>query len=276
MSSSNESSPYKTPKKTKVSKKKLPKSLQKNNDDNINNIYFDNENSFDAQNSPFSNDTSNEHSVDSTNGVHQNDNAKIIDYGDLDTMLSNYEVSLQSTNATQLSNLSINSSTITMIDICKIYSITSPTSKTFVAFTISNAYGCRDYINNIMNNPSKLIYWTFVQQLLLDSNNISDKNDIGYFYHKNQRPVSIVSQYPKVLNSNCIETIQETFDKFVKTIENKPDPANVGKTYKIHFMNDFDLNTISKKKAFIFVSTKISLPERLSLSGQLNMDTKNA
>ena len=125
-----------------------------------------------------------------------------------------------------------------------------------------------------MNNPTKLIYWTFVQQLLLDVDHISDKNDITYLCHKNQRPVTIVSQYPKVLNNHCIETIQETLDKFIKFFENQPDPANIGKKFKINYINDFNLNSVAKKKAFIFVSTKITLPERLSLSGQLIMDTE--
>jgi len=296
MSSSSDNSPYKTPKKVKVSKKKssikpfineevtITESDNNNlsdinNNNNNNNINNNNNNSSSNNNinvhdhmsshhsTPLSNSTSNESSEISV------DNETNNDYDDLETMLGIYKDKEETSNSQQLSLTSIGSSNTTVIDICKVYSFTSATTKVLVAFTITNAYGCRDYVNNTMNNPYRLMYWTYIQQLLTDTDNVNDKNNISYLFHKNQRPVTMVSQYPKVLNNHCIESIQDTLDKFINFWENKPDPANIGKKFKINYMKDFNLNNRDKKKSFIFVTSKITLSDRLSLSGQLMMDT---
>lgn len=279
--SSSEDSPYKTPKKTKVKKgktiaKKINEEISSNLNQIIDNIEQHNNNQNDEameidNNNDENNDSSLSVSSDNSSSLTTNEEKQNDNYGDLESILKEF----QQVQSDVIPNTSLNASNVTGIDICKVYLILSATVKVLTAFTVSNAYGCRFYFNDTINNPNKLMYYTYITQLLNDTDNIKSSTDIGYLHHKNSRPVTIVSAYPKVQNTHCIETIQETYDKFVKFFENQPDPANIGKKFKFNYMADFNLNTYDRKKAFVVVTSKITLPDRLSLSGQLQMDSLN-
>jgi hypothetical protein len=119
---------------------------------------------------------------------------------------------------------------VTIIDICKIYSIDSDQNN-LVALTISNFYAGRHHIKDFIYKSSKLFYNPYVNQLCKDKTLIKDVADIKYLFHKNLRPVTMISSYPTTENKYFFETMEETLKKLIIQYDGKSDPENEGKTF---------------------------------------------
>jgi hypothetical protein len=180
---------------------------------------------------------------------------------------------IKENNTNTQSSPTLNTALFTIVDICKVFS-TSPKNsiKELVAMTISNCYGERDFLNNELNQANKLMYATYFSQLVQDTLYIHNKNDLGFLYHKNNRPVVVVTKYPIVENKYFYEKIDTTLKKIINRIDNMPDPSNTGKKFKINFLPDFLIDTYDKKKAFVYLCSKINLSDRLKFSNQINME----
>ena len=101
------------------------------------------------------------------------------------------------------------STNLTVVDVCKIYTIEEG-KNILVAIAISNFYGGRNYIKDFMNKPSKLFYFAYTTQLCENKLNIPHKSHVDYLFHKNSRPVTVLSSYPRTENKYLFETMEET------------------------------------------------------------------
>jgi len=159
----------------------------------------------------------------------------------------------------------------TFIDICKIYSIDSD-QNSLVAITLSNFYAGRHHIKDVIFKSSKLFYNPYVNQLCKDKTLIKDVADIKYLFHKNLRPVTMISSYPTSENKYLFETMEETLKKLIIQYDGKPDPENEGKSFTFNFLPDYNLDTKDKKLTFLKICKLISLPDRLTSCHQVVME----
>ena len=104
-----------------------------------------------------------------------------------------------------------------------------------------------------------------------DRNYIKYDADVSYLFHKNNRPVTIISCVPNVENKFYVETMDETLRKLTSHFDNRFDPTNEGKTFKFNNMSDFYLNTRERQTAFIYVCKKITLSPRLTKANEIVM-----
>ena len=116
------------------------------------------------------------------------------------------------------------------------------------------------------------MYNAYVMNLLNDPNFTKIKTDVAYLFHKNNRPLNLVSKYPIVENKYYQETMDETLHKLVSHFKGQPDPSNEGKYFAFNFMPDFFLDTIERKQAFVYLSKKMTLPDRLTRIEEAFMD----
>jgi hypothetical protein len=154
----------------------------------------------------------------------------------------------------------------------RIYIPNPITGPTLVGFTTSNMYGGRFYYTDTMNAPFRLMYFTFINSLLNDANFTKIKTDVAYLFHKNNRPINLVTYLPKVENKYYAEPFDETLKKLVTFFDGRPDPSNEGKLFKINYMPDFFLDTVERRKPFVYLCKKMVLPDRLTLMHQAIMD----
>jgi hypothetical protein len=145
----------------------------------------------------------------------------------------------------------------TIVDICKIY--TDINKKILIGFTFSNCYGAKFYIKNKINQSIQFLYPNYIKQNLKQY-----KMDISYIKHTNaNNPVTLVSTYPFVQNENFKESMQNTFIKFIKHINGKPDPSNEGKVFLIHNLPDYIIDTPQKEKLFLHICKNNKLKDYL-------------
>ena len=168
-------------------------------------------------------------------------------------------------------NCNTKSTNLTVVDVCKIYTIEEE-KNILVAIAISNFYGGRNYIKDFINKPSKLFYFAYATQLCENKLNIREKSHVDYLFHKNSRPVTVLSSYPRTENKYLFETMEETLKKLILQFDGKPDPENTGKIYSFQFLPDFKLDNKEKKLSFLYISSLISLPDRLTAAHQVVME----
>jgi len=205
---------------------------------------------------------------DNTNEA--NDNAATIkkvsnDLEDLESMFQNTDTDINTVSSN-------NSAKLTIVDIMRIYIPNPITGPTLVGFTSSNMYGGRFYYTDTMNAPFRLMYFTYINSLLNDANFTKIKTDVPYLFHKNNRPINLVTYLPKVENKYYAEPFDETLKKLVTFFDGRPDPSNEGKLFKINYMPDFFLDTVERRKPFVYLCKKMVLPDRLTLMHQAIMD----
>ena len=143
----------------------------------------------------------------------------------------------------------------TVVDICRIYSDIS--KKILIGFSFSNCYGAKAYIKNEINQPIQFLYRSYVKRIL-DKNglDIQKEKDISYLFHRNKlNPITLVSRNPFVKVNNLKESILNSFLKFIKHINGNPDPSNEGKVFLIHYLPDYILDTMEKKKTYLHICT---------------------
>ena len=193
---------------------------------------------------------------------------EIKDLQDLESMFQNTD--------TDINTVSSNTSAkLTIVDIMRIYLSNPITGPQLVGFTSSNMYGGRFYFSDTINASSKLMYFTYINSLLNDANFTKIKTDVAYLFHKNNRPINLVTYLPKVENKYYAESFDETLKKIVSFFDGRPDPSNEGKQFKINYMPDFFLDTMERKKPFVYLCKKMVLPDRLTLMHQAIMDQNN-
>jgi hypothetical protein len=139
--------------------------------------------------------------------------------------------------------------------------------------TLSNFFGGRHYLTDSINCCSKLMYWTYIQQILNDTTIVSKNSDVSYLFHKNNRPINLLTYLPKVENKYYAENFKETIKKLTAHFDGRPDPSNEGKVFKFNYLQEFHLNTNDRITTFSKLCKKtMVLPDKFTLAHQSIME----
>ena len=188
-----------------------------------------------------------------------NDNNEVLI--DLDTHFQNC------TEAESVSSKS-KSNNYTIVDIILIF-VKTVFGPVLAGATISNFFGGRHYLTDSLNCCSKLMYWTYIQQILNDNTIVSKNSDVSYLFHKNNRPINLLSYLPKVENKYYAEKFTETIKKLTSHFDGRPDPSNEGKLFKFNYLQEFHLNTNDRITTFSKLCKKtMVLPDKFTLTHQ--------
>jgi len=204
---------------------------------------------------------STEDNLKTTGVINDNDEPLI----DLDTHFQN-TVESESVNSKSKSN------NYTIVDIILIFTKTV-FGPMLAGATLSNFFGGRHYLTDSINCCSKLMYWTYIQQILNDTTIVLKNSDVSYLFHKNNRPINLLTYLPKVENKYYAENFKETIKKLTAHFDGRPDPSNEGKVFKFNYLQEFHLNTNDRITTFSKLCKKtMVLPDKFTVAHQSIME----
>jgi hypothetical protein len=187
---------------------------------------------------------------------------------DNNEVLIDLETHFQNTTEAESVSSKSKSNNYTIVDIILIFSKTV-FGPVLAGATFSNFFGGRHYLTDSLNCCSKLMYWTYIQQILNDNTIVSKNSDVSYLFHKNNRPINLLSYLPKVENKYYAEKFTETIKKLTSHFDGKPDPSNEGKLFKFNYLQEFHLNTNDRITTFSKLCKKtMVLPDKFTLTHQ--------
>lgn len=196
----------------------------------------------------------------------------IVVTNDNNEVLIDLETHFQNTTEAESVSSKNKSNNYTIVDIILIFSKTV-FGPVLAAATFSNFFGGRHYLMDSLNCCSKLMYWTYIQQILNDTTIVSKNSDVSYLFHKNNRPINLLSYLPRVENKYYAEDFKETIKKLTAHFDGKPDPSNEGKLFKFNYLQEFHLNTNDRITTFSKLCKKVMvLPDKFTLAHQGVMD----